>query len=284
MDGWMSFENNCKFFFYLILQKFTFFLVSIITIFLLSQNCIARAAILHGNNVHPLVTFWEYAHLLMRYFANTADNQTHEHKQKHYYLFALAAGEDKSAPLMQPQFNLLVNRKPCLSELHIFTNPSCHFPPIQFFFSSDLISSFSAVAAPQWFVAVEMMFGFLKKKKERKPLLIDLLAFVWCSKQCNIICSGSAVIQTPQPFTQLSSPKLFTCFYNWVCLPPLWLLWISLCYQTRQLLPNRIFLWGEKNVYSHKNYHATLAKITDSACLDTPVLIGAIASQKNIYQ
>lgn len=89
------------------------------------------------------------------------------------------------------------------------------------FVSSHLIP-FPLSAIAQLLCLVVLMVCLVKES-----LLIYLLVFVWCSKQCYIIFRRSTLIQTPQPFMELSSPKHFNCFYNWVCLLPLWLLWIS---------------------------------------------------------
>ena len=104
----------------------------------------------------------------------------------------------------------------------------------------------STIAEPQWLVVVMVCLV-----KER--LLIDLLVFVWCSKQHDIICRRSALIQTPQPFMELSSPKHFNCFYNWVCLLPLWLLWISFFFSlSNKAITAKSHIFHPKNVYSLK--------------------------------
>lgn len=107
----------------------------------------------------------------------------------------------------------------------------------------------SAIAQLLWLVVA--MVSLVKDS-----LLIYLLVFVWCSKQYYIIFRRSTLIQTPQPFMELSSPKHFNCFYNWVCLLPLWLPWISLTLSNKAITA-KPHIFTKKCLFAKKHLHAT---------------------------
>lgn len=152
------------------------------------------------------------------------------------------------------------------------------------FVSSHLIPfPLSTIAEPHWLVVVMVCLV-------KEPLLIDLLVFVWCSKQCDIICRRSALIQTPQPFMELSSPKHFNCFYNWVCLLPLWLLWISLLLSNKAITakshiftPKKMFICIEISMQLLQNSFQFSAC---SQCLASPYMCSRelTAKKKKSYQ
>lgn len=157
------------------------------------------------------------------------------------------------------------------------------FSVMKTFVSSHLIPfPLSTIAEPHWLVVV--MACLVKE-----PLLIGLLVFVWCSKQCDIICRRSALIQTPQPFMELSSPKHFNCFYNWVCLLPLWLPWISLLLSNKAITA-KSHIFTKKCLFAQKlacNYCEISFQFSACVrCLASPYMCSweLTAKKKGSYQ
>lgn len=89
------------------------------------------------------------------------------------------------------------------------------FPlPVFSFFNHEIVPSHLIPFTLLFFPPLEHLTGWLLwwglvNGGEKNPLLIDLRAFVWCSKQCNLICRRSAVIQTLSAFHRAFQPEAF---------------------------------------------------------------------------